>query len=451
MFYMVKVISAVTAFLMLVSPLGKKMTEERKCEPKFSGSFIQSWMTSSWDDERWEKEVANMNDAGVEYLVLQCLADKASKKEGGEWTVYYDTDVDSLKDAYYPGDSLELALKHCEKAGIKVFVGLSMFADFWGEYAFTKQHNEVCQVAADMVEDIYSKYGDKYSSLYGWYYTPEISNGILCEISLPLFAKGINKIIDRINETDASKPLLLSPFYSQYLVTGPIITLANYVLFFKQVNFRDGDIFAPQDAIGAKWLKEKNLEMSWKVYKAAIDSSDADVKLWANCENFSAAFADSNLAGITGPKKTENTSYVTATLDRFVRQLEVASRYAENIITFSYNHYHSPDAVNPAFINTYLDYVENGFVLEKEAPATPENFKKTATDNGVELTWDEAEDNFGIAYYRIEKDGKFLVRVDKYYGTEKTVYTDEGGNAESTYTIEVFDAAGNSSGKLEAK
>lgn len=444
-----KIISAVMTFIMLILPFGKQ-SDERKCDPKFNGTFIQSWMTHSWDDERWEDETENMQDAGIEYLIVQCIADKASESVGGIWTVYYDSDVDALKDAYFPGDSLEPALRNCQKAGIKVFVGLSMFDDFWNESALKKQYAEICSVAGEMVEDIYNKYGETYKdTLYGWYFTPEISNGLLCQLNIRGIANGLNKVIDKINEIDETKPLLLSPFYSEYLSTDAVTTLSNYVRFFDLVNFRDGDIFAPQDAVGAKWVREKNLQKIWKVYKAAIETCDADVKLWANCENFSSAVADSLMGGITTPKGTENTTSVTETLDRFVRQMDVASRYAENIITFSYNHYYSPSAVNSAFIDTYLDYVKNGYVLETEAPKAPQNIKKQQTENGIELSWDKSEDNFGIAYYRIEKDGKFLSRVEMYYGWEETVFTDESGTMENSYTIEAFDAAGNSSGKIE--
>ena len=444
----IKIISALMSFIMLILPIGNNKVE-KKCEPKFNGTFIQSWMTSTWDDERWEKETENMKVADIEYLIVQCLADKSSESAGGTWTVYYDTDVEAFKNAYFGGDCLEPALRHCQKAGIKVFVGLNMFDDFWNESSLEKQYGEVCAVAAEMVKDIYNKYGETYKdTLYGWYFTPEISNGLIRQINIKGTADGINTIIDSINKTDESKPLLMSPFYSEYLSAGPLLTVANYVRLLNDINFRDGDIFAPQDAVGAKWVKEKNLEMTWKVYKAAIDTCDADVKLWANCENFSSPVADSFLAGITAPPKTENTVHVTETLDRFVWQMDIASKYAENIITFSYNHYYSPDAVNSAFIDTYLDYVENGYVLENEAPSKPESFKKTQTENGIELTWDRADDNFGIAYYRIEKDGKFLARVEMYYGSEETMYLDTNGEMKITYTIEAFDAAGNSSGKV---
>ncbi len=448
MFPFAKMISAIVAFVMMMLPLNNQ-PEEQKCKPEFTGTFIQSWMSCSWDDARWTEEVENMKKAGIEYLVLQCLADRGYEENGGQWSVYYDTDADSLKDATYGGDCLEPALKHCQNAGIKVFVGLSMFDDFWNEAALGSLYQDVCHVAGEMIEDIYNKYGEKYhDSLYGWYFTPEISNGLLCQVSFDGIVKGINHVIDKINEVDETKPFLMSPFYSEYLSTGPITTLSNYVRFFNKVNFRDGDIFAPQDAIGAKWTKMENLEMTWKLYKAAVDTCKADVKLWANCENFDGAITSETLGGVLSPKITEHNSNVTATLDTFIRQMEIASKYAENIITFSYNHYYSPSLVNPAFINTYYDYVKNGYVLENEAPKVPENAKITQSENCIEISWDEAVDNFGIAYYRLEKDGNFLARIDKYYGTEENYFEDENGNINSVYTIETVDAAGNSTGKI---
>lgn len=448
MFPFAKIISAIVAFVMMMLPFPNQ-PEEQKCKPEFTGTFIQSWMTCSWDDERWAEEVENMKNAGIEYLVLQCLADKGYEENGGQWNVYYDTDVEAIKDATFGGDCLEPALKSCQDAGIKVFVGLSMFDDFWNEAALGSLYQEVCHVAGDMIEDIYNKYGEEYKdTLYGWYFTPEISNGLLCQISLDGITKGINHVIDRINEVDETKPLLMSPFYSEYLSTDPITSLTNYVRFFNKINFRDGDIFAPQDAVGAKWTREENLEMTWKLYKAAVYTCDADIKLWANCENFDGAVTSETLGGILSPEITENKSNVTATLDRFVRQMEIASKYAENIITFSYNHYYSPSNVNPAFINTYLDYIENDYVLENEAPQIPENVKKIQGENGIEISWDEAVDNFGIAYYRIEKDGQFLARIDKFYGTEENYFLDGNGSINSVYTIVTVDAAGNSTEKI---
>ena len=437
----IKVISALMAFLMSVLSFGTAQSE-RRCNPEFNGTFIQSWMSSSWDDERWQTEIENMKEAGIEYLILQDIAEKGSEALGGSWNVYYDSELPAFGNAVYGGNVIEKALRNCEGSGIKVFVGLAMFDDFWEETSLSPQYKEVCGVMADMVKEIYGKYGS-YECFYGWYFTPEISNSLIRQIYIKGIADGINLVIDSINETDGSKPLLMSPFMSEYLSAGPVLSLATYVRLINSINFRDGDIFAPQDAVGAKWVSEKNLERNWKLYRAAVDSCEADLRLWANCENFSTVVAPSVLEGILNPPATENTVYVTETLDRFVRQMDIASRYTDNIITFSYNHYYSPDYVNPGFIETYYDYLSNGYVLETEAPSAPQNITVTATDEGTLITWEAAEDNIGIAYYRIEKDGKFLARVDLVYGWETLEYLDTSAAGE--YVITAYDCAGNSS------
>ena len=186
------------------------------------------------------------------------------------------------------------------------------------------------------------------------------------------------------------------------------------------------------------------------MYAQAVKAANADIRLWANCENFTLSFADTAFDGILTRPATENTQVVTATLDRFVRQMQAASLYAENIITFSYNHYFSPELVNPIFIETYLDYLKNGHKLESEAPSAVENFKKSSAENGVSLSWDAASDNFGIAYYRIEKNGEFFARVEMCFDSPKLALTDESGKISDSYVITAFDAAGNASASSAA-
>lgn len=441
-----KIISAIIAFVITMLPFGAEAEAEPKCEPKFNGTFIQSWMSSNWDDERWQKEIENMQQAGIEYLILQDVANKTALNAGGQWTVYYDTQSENFSGAVKANDVVDMALRNCKDTGIKVFVGLAMFDDFWLQGSITTQYMDMCNVAGEMVKEIYEKYYPLYGdTLCGWYFTPEINNVITCQVNIKGQAKGLNVIIDAINSTNEAKPLLLSPFYAEYLSSGPVLTLANLVRFFHYTNFRDGDIFAVQDAVGAKWVKEENLEMTWKMYSKAIESANADIKLWANCENFSLAFADSLIDGIFTRPATENTTSVTETLDRFVWQMDIATKYAENIITFSYNHYYSPDCVNDGFINTYLNYLENGYVLEKNAPSAPKEFTAEQTDSGVVLSWAEAEDDIAVAYYRIEKNGEFLARVEMYYGWEELTFTDSGEAGQ--YTIIAVDCAGNFSQK----
>ena len=65
----IKIISAVMAFVLSVSPFGNGCSPEQKCNPEFSGTFIQSWMSSTWDNERWQTEIEYMKqELRREYL-----------------------------------------------------------------------------------------------------------------------------------------------------------------------------------------------------------------------------------------------------------------------------------------------------------------------------------------------------------------------------------------------
>lgn len=442
-------VSAILAFIIAVLPGAESGDTEKKCEAEFNGTFVQSWMSCQWSDDRWQEEISYMKQHGVEYLVLQDIANMSSD---GKWEIFYDSKLDTFEDASFKGDVIEAALRNCNGTGIKVFVGLAMFDGFWTTGTLSGTYSKVCSIAAKMSQEIYSKYYEKYTdSFYGWYFTPEINNILICELNFPGVCKGLNTVLDKVDEIDSSLPMLLSPFTSKYLASGPIKTLSDWVTFFNLAHLRDGDIFAPQDAIGAGWISESELDTVWKMYKTAIDTARSDIKLWANCENFTVAVADSFGAGVIARPETENKENVTANLDRFIRQMEIASKYAENIITFSYSHYYSPGKVDPCFINTYMDYINNGHVLETQAPTAVGNFAKLKDGANVVLTWEASQDNFGISHYRILKDGMFLTRIECLYGSLELTFTDEHGDIDSKYTIIAYDAAGNCSVEVEAK
>lgn len=420
---MIKILSAIFALILSFMPFGE--TPEKKCDPAYSGTFIQSWMSAYWDSGRWAEEVANMENAGIEYLILQ---DTASMASDGTWTLYYPSELEVFAETEtYDADVIGKALEACQDSDIKVFVGLAMFDDWWVESAITKDYNYICSVMADMAQEI----SEKYDGIYGFYFTPEINNMPTMKLSLGNIIKGLNTLIEKIPE---NKPLMLSPYYTEY-VSVPMVIAAEpmWVRLINKVNFRDGDIIAPQDAVGAGWIQEADLEKIWKMYRTAVDTSEKDIKLWANCENFTLAREKSIISGIFVPPATLNENSVPCTIDRFVRQLDIASRYCENIITFSYNHYHSPSYVNPAFEKAYLDYVNNGFVLETEKPSVP---SVLYNENGV-LSWEKAEDNTGVSHYVIYRNDKAVAFVEE-TASHEYVFDKDG-----EYSIEAVDAAGN--------
>ncbi len=426
---MFKIISAVLA---LVMALLSTAMPERKCDPIYTGTFLQSWMSCYWTEDRWNEEVENMENAGIKYLVLQ---DTANLLDDGTWEVFYDSDLDVFADAQYIQDVIDSALNACEGTDIQVFAGLAMFNAWWITAGISADYSVVCEVMADMVSEISKKYAN-HDNFYGFYFTPEISNTVNMDLTLNSIIKGVNTVIDAVPE---DIPMMLSPYFSNYLSLSSVLTAeVSWTKLINKIHFRDGDILAPQDAVGAQWIKEKDLNKVWKMYRTAVDTADVDLKLWANCENFTLARADGIGSGIISPPATLNESSVPCTIDRLARQLDIASRYAENIVTFSYNHYHSPSYVNPAFEKAYLDYIANGYVVETEKPTAPENLKN---DNGM-LTWTASQDNIGISHYLIYRNKKAVAFIESQNALEYTV-TDN-----AKYSIEAVDTAGNVSERV---
>lgn len=443
-----KFISIFIAFITAAaSLLSAPPTREARCAPVFTGTFLQSWYSCSWDDARWQAEITAMKDAGIKYLILQDTATKAARSIGAQWSVYYNSSLEDFENAVFSdNDVIENALRHCSGTGIKVFVGLNMFEDFWVEGALTRQYKEACALACDMAREIHSRYYSKYPDAFaGWYFTPEVNNMLICRLNLCGIASGLNSLIAEIDRLNPELPLMLSPFSSDYLSAGSLDALNCWVTLLGLTNFRDGDIFAPQDAVGARWAKEKNLRRNWEIYRAAVDSCNAKVKLWANCENFDIPIPATFGSGIITRPPTENIIYTAATLDRFTGQMKLASEYCENIITFSYSHYYSPNAASSVYMQTYKDYLANSCTLESEPPCAVPDFYKGEYDGNVLLTWSVPQDNFGIAYYRICKDGRFLTRVECCFGDNLNQYYDLNASIDSEYSIVAYDAAGNAS------
>lgn len=417
----IKVIASFVSLVMLL--LGITSVPATDTEAKINGSFIQSWYAAYGDDEFWNDELTCLREAGVEYLVLQ---DVASYSEDGV-SAYYPSEY---ADPDCPLDVIDDVLSHCSEYGIKVFIGCADFEEWWTYGGFSSRYDDVCRLTSGMFAEIYENYKDRYGdTLFGWYFTPEISNNPVMQLSLCEIVKGLNGIIDTINALDPSMPLLLSPYFTEYYAVPTVTSaISEWVCFVNSVNFRDGDIICPQDAVGAGWTSEKNLGKVWKMYRTAVDSCDRDLKLWANCENFILA----REGGFGNPPATLETEDVPCAVDRFVRQLDAAAKYADNIICFSYSHYYSVMTGNRAYHDAYMYYLENG-ETDSDAPSQPGG---VVLSDGV-LTWDAAEDNTGTAYYIIYNDGKAIARTE---ADEPLSYRVSGSG---NYFVKAVDGSGN--------
>ncbi|MEG0229989.1 MAG: DUF4434 domain-containing protein, partial [Oscillospiraceae bacterium] len=368
-------------------------------QPKVSGSFVQSWFAYSWNEKRWDKEMTAYNEAGIDTLIL---GDVATKNSSGVWSYFYPSSVEELASGTYNGDVIAKALKSAKEHGIKVFLGMGGDDSWWSTGA-SQQYLDYCNVSAKIATDVYNKYYENNKESFGgFYYVPEIYNYkiIMSGKNADNLISGFNVIMNAINTANPNLPVMLSPFYNQ---SSSYMNLADtenfYKKFFTEVNFRAIDIFAPQDAVGAGWVKIDYVENVYKMYKNAIDYATKEnhpIKFWANCEDFAQV-----------KQSGDSSAFHTADLNKFVEQMTIASKYCQRIITFAYSHYYSPNNINPAWHNAYVKYAKTG-QLSTTPPSNIEKLSVKTTGGNIELAWTPSQTSSAISRYAIRYNNRLM-------------------------------------------
>lgn len=344
-----------------------------------AGSFLQGWLCRDWSQERWNSEFAAMKDVGMDHMILQSVYDWALYSNGGvaqDWEAYttntryslYPTEIEGLKGANLTsinnGDELEYALIAAKANDMKIYIGL-LSDDRWWKFGWgipvlpsgktdpaTESYFATwCayngDLAGQMITEIWERYGEEYGEqIAGWYYYNEIWNiDVGCKRTdnmayATCIGNNINLMLDAINESCPEKPLMLSPFYN-----ADISTPSEYKDFWTDIftvaNFRAGDIFAPQDSVGAKNIPIEDLDEWIGGLKEAADTEEG-LKFWVNNENFTSGLA-------------------SAPVSRFIQQIEATDPYTDVHITFSWNHYYNPvyNANYATYNNELKAYLES--------------------------------------------------------------------------------------------
>ncbi|HEX3073956.1 MAG TPA: DUF4434 domain-containing protein, partial [Ignavibacteriales bacterium] len=246
----------------------------------------------------------------------------------------------------------------------------------------------------------------------------------------------MNMQLDHINNFEERLPIMWCPFMVSK--EGPPEEYQEvWEYLFENLHLADGDIFAPQDCVGAGGLRLDEVPAWFAALRKAADTKPG-LLFWSDVETF------------------DHTDWSSATIDRFVKQMELEQPYVSNYITFAYSHYNSPLSVDPGFHKTYVEYVKTG-KLESSAPSMPGKLKASADDGEITLSWKDAKDNIGVCGYNIYRDGKiiFTNKIDKMEKRGKslsmTEYVDKNieEGAAYTYQIQAYDFANNVSALSE--
>lgn len=360
--------------------------------PIADGTFIQENLLISWDDETLDKEMAYIKELGMTYVIFAPTA--MGQGNDNYLTTLYPTKVDGWLGKYPGKDLVERYFVAAKKAGLKVILGLN-FNDLWwkkggGDSKWLNDQMELGnKVAKELYENYYSRYQDTF---VGWYYVWEIDNisfkGKAREKAL---IDAMNIQIDYLNELDPNLFFMFCPFMNANL--GSKEGYRDFwIRVFNEVHLRPGDIFAPMDCVGGGGLNLNNFRDWFQELRKAVDTKPG-LLFWSDTETF------------------DHTDWTSVPIGQFVEQMKGAAPYVENLITFAYTHYYSPNVTDYGFHQTYLEYVKTG-EIEKEPPEAPYNLQMMELPDGSNyLLWSEGEDNIGIAGYIIYRDGRKVGRT----------------------------------------
>lgn len=380
---------------------------------KLNGSFLQPELGDQWSNAEWEDEFQYMKDVGMDHLILQWSANT----EFG--TAVYPTTVSGLTQETSQ-DVVAKALQMGEEYGLDIYIGLQLNHEWFVNYTNNVAWlDEEAGVASDLIEDLWNQYSG-YDSFKGWYLSFEVDNWNLPDAtSWQRMANFYNDVTTVAHTVSPGLPIMISPFYN---VSGGLNpsgwqTMWEYIL-----SRTDIDILALQDGIGAGHAATSDLASWFAATHNAITASGSGTALWADTETFNMDFRPMDMRLM---------------LDNML----AVEPYVSHYTSFSFNHYMSPQTVNPLYYETYADYVASGS-MDSVAPTIPAGLMATAIDSmTVNLNWSSSTDNTGVVGYQIYRNGE-LVHAS-YTAAVSFVDKQLTPGTSYTYAVRAFDAAGN--------
>ena len=387
-------------------------------EPKLSGAFLQPQLGDTWTDTEWDNEFRYMQEVGMGHLILQWSADS------GDMTAVYPTSLPGFTQST-SRDVVGKALEMGDTYGFDIYIGLQLNHEWFGKYA-----NDVswlsgeADIAVDLVGELWDLYGD-HESFKGWYLSFEVDNyNLPTPTEWQRMVDFYDEIIAAIDAESPGLPVMIAPFYN---AKNPLVglqpsgwqTMWEYIL-----SRTDIDIIALQDGVGVDHATTGDLAAWFAATKAAIDNASPGTELWSDTE-------------------TLNLDFQPMDLQMVLDDMLAVEDYVTNFTSFSFNHYISPQQVNPLYYATYKEYVLTG-EMDDTAPSAPTSLSASAVDSmTISLSWSASSDDTGVVGYKIYRNSELV--YTGYSAATSFVDGQLEPGTHYTYQVLAFDAAGNES------
>nr|WP_320059591.1 DUF4434 domain-containing protein [uncultured Bacteroides sp.] len=395
--------------------------------PRFNGSFIQEYLVTDWKDERWDQEMVMLREAGMKYLIY---APALLTDEKGKSVTYYPS---SLTKKSMQKNTIEKCLRSAHKYGIKVFLGLNFNERWWKVDYDSNWLIDQMKIGNKVADELVALYKEKYkSTMYGWYWVWEVDNlNCMTAERQEILAKALNTNLDYLSKIAPDMPFMMSPFMNEKVGGSADEYRKMWENVFAKTHFRVGDIFSPQDCIGAGGLTLDHLEEWFSKLKQAVNTK-AGLKFWGNIETFDQRF------------------WVSAPLTRIQKQLDIVNGYVSNLICFAYSHYESPYVVDKEYHDSYLKYCKDGNLPKVDIPEKVLAVTIKETSRGWEVRWIPRSIN-AVAGYSIYRNGTLCAKLQVTDGNIPTVFFDKEANVGCIYEIAAYNVLGEESEKVKAE
>ena len=382
--------------------------------PTLRGSFLQPALGDAWTLEQWRDEFHYMRDARLDQMVIQWTADSKEK------TTIYPSGVAGYRQNT-KHDVVDRALDAADASGAHVYLGLQINDDWWTIYLTDKTWlNNEAKVANVLADDLWKRYGH-HASLTGWYLGFEVDNVESTQAEWDNLVAFYRTVGNHIHKLTPGKAIVISPFFNTTADLSPSQWQAMWEYVLKRSPI---DILALQDGVGVAHATKKQLPDWFSAVGNAIHNSRPRMQFWADAETF-------------------NLDSEPRAIHSIVNDMRAVQPYVSSYLSFSFNHYLSPQQVNPLYYQTYLNYLTTGKV-ESVHPTRPTDLNSVAVDSTrIRLTWTASTDNMGVVGYKVRRNGRHVTTL---YDAA-TTHVDSGLDSSTTYTydIKAFDAAGNES------
>src|ERR1022692_2981768 len=302
--------------------------------PSIRGSFLQPALGDAWALKQWRDEFHYMRNARLDQMVIQWTADSKDKT-----TIYPSGIAGYTQNTKH--DVVKRALEAADASGAQVYLGLQINDNWWTNYIsnWPWLENEG-KVANTLADDLWKRYG-QHKSLTGWYLPFEVDNVASTPAEWNNLVAFYRTVGNHLHKLTPGKPIVIAPFFNPAADLSPSQweTMWEYVLKRSPI-----DILALQDGVGVGHATKKELPEWFSAVGNAIQNSRPQMQFWADTETF-------NLDSEPQPIRS------------IVNDMRAVQPYVSSYLSFSFNHYISPQQVNPLYYETYLDYLATGKVI----------------------------------------------------------------------------------------